>query len=381
MADDAKPGTTEGEVNADLALDADLITNAEQYAAKDRLWRLGKLAAEQGEAMEELLSDESASKLLRWPMGVMDEKLGPLRGGTIHIIGARPGNGKTTLMMNTFQSWVDQGKRVLYCGMEMAPEELRLQWAAWACDLEMKRVMNREWAKLPPDARDRLRAHRDWQVGVCFDTAILPSDSRLSLGSLVAWVRDTVKVGVEVVVIDHLHRMDWGDRGGGRRQGDAMAEGITQLKELAKYYSIPIVIACQLNRPDRDVLGMYQPPPLESLKETGAIEQEADVVLMGYRALIPGVTEGDMKMARMGMKPIKEMADDSVLALRIAKHRLDGDVLGDDIYTFVHGGRLYEDRLVRDRLRPGSIGAHNPIPAYDSGNVLAWTLKQVDARE
>lgn len=371
MADDANTG------GDDLALDQDLTDNPEVYAARDRLWRLGKLAADQGTAMDDLLTDEAAAKLLRWPMATMDDTLGPLRGGTLHIVGARPGNGKTTLMMNTFQSWIDQGKRVLYCGMEMTPEELRLQWAAWACGLEMKRVMNREWGKLPPDARDRLREHRDWQVGSCFDTAIFPSESRLSMAALVSWVRETVKVGVEVVVIDHLHRMDWGRRD--RR--DAIAEGITQLKELAKHYAIPIVVACQLNRPERDILAMYLPSPLEALKEAGEIEQEADVVLMAYRALVPGVTEGDLKLARMGMKRMKELADDNVLALRVAKHRLDGDVLGNDIYTYVHGGRLYEDRLTRDRLRPGSIGPHNPVPDYNGGGVLAWTLKQVDDRE
>src|SRR5690606_21800321 len=314
-------GADDGIDAENLALDRDMVENPHVYAARARVARLQRMAADQGAAMERLL-EQDEHDILRWPFSTVDRTMGPLRPGTLHLVGARPGCGKTTLMMNAFQSWIDQGRIVVYAGMEMTPEELRLQWAAWAGGFTAKLVRNREWSNLPPDARDRLRAHRDWQVTSAATRAIMPTDSRLSMGSLATWVREAVEASADVVVIDHLHRMDWG---GGRDKTAIMDEGVREIKELARHYKIPIVAAAQISRGERDVLGNYVPQPAEALKQTGALEEEADTIITLYKALLPGITDGDMRLVRMGQKPLADLRDDRVMAARCVKHRLDGD--------------------------------------------------------
>lgn len=380
MADLPLPssGADDGIDAENLALDRDMVENPHVYAARARVARLQRMAADQGAAMERLL-EQDEHDILRWPFSTVDRTMGPLRPGTLHLVGARPGCGKTTLMMNAFQSWIDQGRIVVYAGMEMTPEELRLQWAAWACGFTAKLVLNREWSNLPPDARDRLRAHRDWQVTSAATRAIMPTDSRLSMGSLATWVREAVEASADVVVIDHLHRMDWG---GGRDKTAIMDEGVREIKELARHYKIPIVAAAQISRGERDVLGNYVPQPAEALKQTGALEEEADTIITLYKALLPGITDGDMRLVRMGQKPLADLRDDRVMAARCVKHRLDGDVVDHDMHLYIHAGRIYGNRLDRD-LASGALaariqtGALPPPPEYSEGKTLAWTLKAI----
>lgn len=363
----------------DLADDADLAANEEAYRIRAKLYRLHDLAKAQGDAFEDLLQAD-VMELLHWPFAPLDMMVGPIRPGTLHIVGARPGNGKTTLLMNSLETWAKTGKRILYCGMEMSPAELRLQWAAWACGYDHVKVLNKQWYDLPPDARDKLRAHRDYQVTQLATNVIMPDSPRISLAELALWIKDVHHLGVDAVVVDHLHRMNWG----GRDRRQEIAEGIVVIKELAKQYEIPIICAAQLNRHERDPLGPYIPPPLEALKESGDIEQEADVVLMGYRALLDGVKEGDLRLARQGMLPIRGLVDDRVMAVRCVKHRLSGeDVLDADAKMYIHKGRLYDDRLSRDvaagRLQARiDAGLTPPPPMYSEGGVIEWTLREVE---
>lgn len=307
----------------------------------------------------ELLLREEEGGLVEWPFPTMHDCLGPIRPGTVHIVAARPSNGKTTLMMNTFQSWLDQGKTVLYLGMEMPPEELRLQWAAWKAGFDFKLVINRQWSQLPLGARDLIAKQLDLQMdpGVV-NRAIFADEERVTMADLNVWMTRAEELKVDVVVIDHLHRMDVG--GTGLADHAAMAEAITQIKSLSKHYNIPFVVAAQVGRPEiRDALTAYIPPTLESLRQSGKIEEEADVVLGLSRALKPGVKDGDLKLVRLGMKPLHDIADRGTMAVRVLKHRLDGEQIGRDLHLYVHKNQLYDDRLTRDQAHLVTICAPN----------------------
>lgn len=326
--------------------------------AKERE-ELINMACVQTSMLEDLLRDD-APDLLQWPFDTMNKAVGPLRPGTVHVIGARPGNGKTTLLLNCLQGWVTEGRKVVYCGMEMSPAELRLQWAAWLTELDVVDVMNRRWGKLPPDARNRLRAVSAWmrEEDVAL-SAIFPDQERFSMGDLQEWARRGKEQGADVLVIDHLHQMDWG--GDGDNQTHAIAEGIAHIKGLARHYNMPIVCAAQLSRPERDVISDFLPPALESLRQSGAIEQVADVVYMLYRGMKAGATEGDFKLVRLGQKKVADIADHGTMMMRVAKHRLDGDQRGNVIPFYVNKGVLFEDRILRDKALFNQV-VGNPQP-------------------
>lgn len=311
--------------------------------------------------------------MLEWPFGVMRDALGPIRPGTVNIVAARPSNGKTTLLMNCFQAWLDAGKVVLYLGMEMSPDELRLQWAAWTAGYDYRHVMNHQWSMLPSGAREVLQRTLNAQLDPALvHRAIFAQEERITMDDLNYWMTTVGELKVDVVVIDHLGRLSLDKY---TTPSVAMGDAITRIKSHAKNYDIPFVVASQIGRPEvKDALTQYIPPVLESMRASGKVEEEADVVIGLSRALKPGVREGDLKLVRLGQKPLRDLADENTMALRILKHRLNGEVIGNDLALYTHASRLYEERIVRDRAWMHAMLPATPIyvpytgvPDEDSG--------------
>ena len=266
--------------------------------------------------------DVSTAATWRWD-GVRD-LVGPLLPGELVVIGARAGCGKTTFLLNQVEHLTTSGVPWLYIGQEMAPEQLRRKWAALRLGLDAPAVLRNEWNRLPLGAQAAVDADVLKQTTELVKVAHFADARRVDVAQVQKWTKLAVARGCRVIVLDHIHRMSFTTDG--RTLTHEMAEAVRSFKEAAVRHNITVLVAAQLNRPEREgaLLSDYLPPPLTALKQTGALEEEADTVLLLHKALKRTATGADLRAVKQGVRPAADVIEPNVMAVRVGKHRLDG---------------------------------------------------------
>ncbi|WP_417625011.1 DnaB-like helicase C-terminal domain-containing protein [Paremcibacter congregatus] len=212
----------------------------------------------------------------------LDELLGGAQKGNVLVLAGRPSMGKTalalTLALNAAQSQSGgQAGAVAFFSLEMTRSELFDRLASNIADIDYaairKRVLNDADFKRVVDAEDRLR-----KLPLYIDHRPAATLARIRTECR----KIARKAGsLKLVVIDYLQLMSGG---GAFRPGDRYAlitELTMQLKQLAKEIDVPVVVLSQLSRAveQRD----DKRPQLSDLRESGSIEQDADVVMFVFR--------------------------------------------------------------------------------------------------
>lgn len=205
----------------------------------------------------------------------LDEKLGGLQKSDLIILAGRPSMGKTALATNIAWNVARQGVTVDFRSLEMSAEQLAMRILSSVAGVPSEKL--RRGSCDEREMRDVIEAQRAVE-----DTPLLTDESGgLSIAQLAARARRTKrKHGTELIVIDYLQLM-----AGGKRTRDNRVQEVTEittgLKALAKELEVPIIALSQLNRA---VEGRAEKrPQLSDLRESGSIEQDADIVLFVYR--------------------------------------------------------------------------------------------------
>lgn len=302
------------------------------------------LATEQVARARALLTRD-VSKAPRWAWRDVDEMVGAMLPGDLLVVGSLMGNGKSTLLMSQMDAFARLKMPVLYVPLEIDPEVNRLRWAAWKLQYDVRRVIRQEWAGLPEGARESIESVLDDQERSQFIHFAPPK--RITIGSLLDWCRSAREdFGCRVVMLDHLHRMEFGGETANHRV--TVTEVVRRLKDMARELELVLIAAAQLNR-SSDVIDAYTPPLLGRLKESAGIAEEADVVLMLSRRLrrdLPKQWANDLKLGKLSER---DLAEPGVMVVTCRKHRLDDEALNHSAYLTVINGRL------ENRLRPGEM--------------------------
>jgi len=207
--------------------------------------------------------------------GDLDELTSGFQRGELIIIGGRPSMGKTAFALNVAQHiGIELREPVAIFSLEMAKEQLafRLLCAEAMVNASSIRkgfIQKEDWHKLT-SAASRLT-----------DAPIFIDDSSsISVLELRAKARRLkMEHGLSLVVVDYLQLMR--GRGSFERREQEISEISRSLKALAKELNVPVIAVSQLNR---SVESRRPPKPiLADLRESGAIEQDADVILFLYR--------------------------------------------------------------------------------------------------
>ncbi|MFT7518445.1 MAG: replicative DNA helicase [Kiritimatiellia bacterium] len=206
----------------------------------------------------------------------VDAKLAGMREGQLIILAARPGMGKTALALNMAQNASLIGKTaVAIYSLEMTRHELINRFLTSRAEVHASRMRTGnldqdEWARLI-DASEELRG-----------TLVFIDDTpALSIGEVRARARKLKAKVPELgfIVIDYLQLMRGNDAKAPRVQ--QVGEISRGLKAMAKDLKLPVMALSQLNR---GVEGRQDKRPmLSDLRESGAIEQDADVIMFIYR--------------------------------------------------------------------------------------------------
>jgi replicative DNA helicase len=287
---------------------------------------------------------------LPWPAAM--RLVGPLLPGQLWTIGARPGQGKTTVLLNLLHDLVQQRRPVLYMTTETRAEELRRVWAAMTLGLDVDAVLENRWRDLPTDAPAQLREHLEWQALSVADLACFVDLPQLSVDHVARTLRDYAKAaGYSIVLLDHIHRWQVQELS---QKTAGMTAAVQWLKGMAAKYGFVVLLAAQLNRPDRNALGSeFLPAPLSALKQTGALEEESNVVLMLHRARSKEATAAMAKEVAAGQRDVRDLIEPGIMCAAVAKHRTRPGATGRMLRLRVSRCCRLEDDSVGQAREPG----------------------------
>jgi replicative DNA helicase len=209
----------------------------------------------------------------------LDDAIGGMAGGDLIILAGRPGMGKTALAMGIAWKSAELGYRVGVNSLEMSSQQLAGRVIAERSLVPAWRVRKRAIDELDYQA---LEDARRW-----FDSLPLSIDETpgINIAQVTARARSLKKrMGLDLLVLDYLQLMSGTSRRNERYENrtQELAEITGGLKRLAKELGIPIIALSQLSRDveKRD----DKRPTLQDLRDSGSIEQDADVVGFIYRA-------------------------------------------------------------------------------------------------
>ena len=323
------------------------ITDEIETRAKADMPAAESLADEQiVDAIDRL--HEDTSRFPTFPPATLAAKIGPICPEDVVMVAARTGNGKSLFLMNVFDSWITEGRPVLYLGLEQSPHILRTKWACLRTGVAPRLVLapkvEERGTPAWDDAMNRVQQDFLWQRSTDVKNLAHFSNARLiDARQLRRWVEWAIDLGVYLVIVDHIDRVQHGD---GRNPFHELSATIRSAKELAYKHKIAIIMASQVSRPG-DRLEQFIPLELHNMRGAGTKEEEADTVLGLYRPLRVDVTTKELKEFRLGTRGILSIIEPDTMGVNIPKHRLDGSVTGQIVRLFVRQQRLY-DYTARD---------------------------------
>ncbi len=223
----------------------------------------------------------------------VDEITGGLQPGELIIIAARPSMGKTALALNIARNAaVDHGKKVAIFSLEMTTRSLILRLLASEAEIDFSTLRKGFLASSAyrrlTEAGDRLSRTEIWvdDSGMATILEIKAKCRRLK-----------AERGLDLVVVDYLQLAS---ADGHRDRKDLEIGEISRgLKALAKELQIPVMALSQLNRGPEQRNPDQRRPILGDLRESGAIEQDADVIAFIYREVVYNKETEDPKLAEL----------------------------------------------------------------------------------
>ena len=224
----------------------------------------------------------------------LDRMTAGMHSSDLIIVAARPGLGKTSLCLNIAEHVaIRKGKTVGIFSLEMSKEQLVKRLLCSEARIDAHRIntgyLNKEdWHRLS-------RASGDLS-----ETKIFIDDSAtITVAELRTKARRlSLEHGLDLVIVDYLQLMS-----GSSQRYENRTQEISQisrgLKGIAKELSVPVIAVSQLSRAVESRTGEHRRPQLSDLRESGSIEQDADVVLFIYREDMANPTEENTGLAEL----------------------------------------------------------------------------------
>ena len=235
--------------------------------------------------MEHLDSSEE-HELLGVPTGFnyMDELTSGFQPSDMIILAARPSMGKTALALNFALNAAERGNGILFFSLEMSADQLAYRLISRLSGVEGKRIRTKklygaEWGRVQ-EAVIRLTDH----------PIFIDETPGLSVAEMRSKARRAVSQhGIKMIVLDYLQLMQI-PKSDNHQLGVALVS--KSIKALAKELSVPIVALSQLSRMVEQ-RGGDKRPMLSDLRDSGAIEQDADLVVFVYRPEMYSATDSE----------------------------------------------------------------------------------------
>lgn len=220
----------------------------------------------------------------------IDEKNGGFYNGQMIVIGARPSVGKSALMGQMALSMAKKGKKVGIISLEMNNNEIAARLASIETEIDF-------WKVYRTIAHDE-ELHKRFYDKISKDTIHLPiylSDkTKVNVNEIRAKaIKLKATKGCDCIMVDYLQLIDGAHENKNYNREQEVAKMSRGLKLMANELEIPVIVLCQLNRAVTARSYKDRFPKLSDLRESGAIEQDADVVMFLHRDFISGWQNDD----------------------------------------------------------------------------------------
>jgi replicative DNA helicase len=251
------------------------------------------------ERVEKLYDSKEAFTGLPTGFSDFDKMTSGLQPSDLIIVAARPSMGKSSLVLNIAEHVALKGKKsVIFFSLEMSKEQLvqRMlcsQAGIDAARLRIGQLQDDEWPKLVNAADKLSNAH------IMLDDT--PGMTALEMRSKAR--RWKAENGLDLIIVDYLQLMQGSSHRTSDNRQQEMSEISRSLKGLARELNVPVIALSQLSRSVES--RNNKRPMLSDLRESGALEQDADIVAFIYREDYYN----------------KETEDKNIAELIIAKHR------------------------------------------------------------
>lgn len=248
----------------------DSITNSVQTDRKPRLIK---------EILQEVVEDiskayEANGEIIGLSTGFkgLDYMLNGLESGRVMVLAGRPGSGKTTLAFNVAENVALADKTVLFFSLEMSGGEVGKKTVCSIGNLDSRQVKT---GRMDEKSLTRLTD----ACGKMVDKKLIVDDKPdLTVSDMKARARiEKRKHGLDLIVIDYIQLMT----GKGNNRTEQVGDISRNIKLMAKELDVPVIALSQLSRNLESRADKR--PMLSDLRESGAIEQDADIVAFIYR--------------------------------------------------------------------------------------------------
>ena len=271
----SKAASGEGEASAILDYAEQMIYNLRQGKEKNGPTKISEVIVNDVYNKLSQITGEDKEKYKGIPsgFGMLDKYLTGLNKSDLILIGARPAMGKTSFALNLAQNIsMNAGKKCVVFSLEMTKEQLAERLLSAQAGVESQKLKtgeltNDEWVRLGNAA------------GQFNDVELYLDDtSSITVPEIKSRLRRMKNV--DAVIIDYLGLISSASKKENRVQ--EVSEITRQLKMMAKDLNIPVICCAQLSR-GTEGHGKNHKPQLADLRESGSIEQDADIVLFLYR--------------------------------------------------------------------------------------------------
>lgn len=219
-----------------------------------------------------------------WP--TVNEIIGGLRPGALYVVGARPSVGKSAVALAIAQSLSRYGS-VAFSSLEMSRDDIHLRAISADLRIDLTRLLNRN---LTPGDWEKINGRQDvWAKVPLF----IDDRSSVTATDIKRFARSVNRRRpLAGIVVDYLQLMTPppGDK---RPRHEFVADCSRQLKILAMEMNVPVILLSQLNRGSTQREDKM--PQISDLRESGAVEQDADVVILLHREIM-GENKYDLAM-------------------------------------------------------------------------------------
>ena len=262
----------------------EILSTAQEglYAIAEGTFATGpeRLTKDLGDLAEEAARQREGFSGIRTGFQDLDNLMGGLRKSDLILVGARPGEGKTSLALNIALAAGRTGKRVLIFSLEMPRRQIATRLLFSQAEVDARQLSR------PGLLNERDRRLIQNTLPVVAGMPIYVDDSNVTPVELRSKARQLKREhGLDLVVIDYLQLMRASEPGSRRFENRNLeiAEISRSFKLLAKELDVPILALSQLSRAPEQRTGALAEPRLSDLRESGALEQDADIVVFIHR--------------------------------------------------------------------------------------------------
>jgi len=220
------------------------------------------------------------------PWDAVNNIIGGLRPGGLYVVGARPSVGKSVIALNLAKGLTAHGS-VAFSSLEMSNNDVQIRAVSADLHIDVGRLIERDltpgdWAKI----RDR---RASWDKVPLF----VDDRSGVTITDIKRFARSVNRrQPLAGIVVDYLQLMSQ-PHGDKRPRQEFVADLSRQLKIMAMDMQVPVIALSQLNRASE--ARQDKMPTIADLRESGAIEQDADVVMLLHREIM-GDKRGDLSV-------------------------------------------------------------------------------------